>query len=397
MFSEVIISNSNEVFKFLRGLDLDIFLSKPQVKHIQGLIQTMIKETYNGKVSQANYRHRTSISRFLNDSSWDSFAVDQTLQNYTVECIWNRSIQTGFPIYVLIDDTTCIKTKPSSQVSRPIEGCSYHHSHLEHRMVYGHQFVTLMLRCDDLILPYEISLYEKQSMSKIELAKKMISSLPVPPNKGYILADSWYSCEALFEAAKSNNFYYMGALKTNRKIFPKGHRPKGIQLKAFAKTLNLKNLDLVTVEDDSYYTYTYLGKVKGGFKVKIILSWPEDSVLNPSTLRCFISHDINNSTKQILKHYKKRWPIETFFRETKQNFGLSNYQIRSLQGIKRLMLMIRLTYVYMTRVKQKENQTFGDALRQEQRKQKRATVLYIYEKAIQGIEINHIFNELKIA
>ena len=392
MFSEVIISNSNEVFKFLRGLDLDILLSKPQLNHMQGLIQSIIKETYTGKVSQANYRHRTNISRFLNDSSWDSIAVDHILQNYVIDCIWNRSIQTGFPIYVLIDDTTCIKTKPSSQVSRPIEGCSYHHSHLEHRMVYGHQFVTLMLRCDDLILPYEITLYEKQSMSKIELARQIISSLPAPPNKGYILADNWYSCESLFEASKTNGFYYLGALKTNRKIFP-----KGIQLKAFAKTLDLKDLDQVTVENKSYYTYTYLGKVKGGLKVKIVLSWPEDSVLNPSTLRCFISHDINNSTKQILKHYKKRWPIETFFRETKQNFGFSNYQIRSLQGIKRFMLMIRVTYVYMTRVKQKESQTFGDALRQEQRKQKRATVLYIYEKAIQGIELNHIFNELKIA
>lgn len=61
------------------------------------------------------------------------------------------------------------------------------------------------------------------------------------------------------------------------------------------------------------------------------------------------------------------------------------------------MLMIRLTYVYMTRIKQKDNQTFGDALRQEQRKQKREIVLYIFEKAIQGIEVGAILNEFKIA
>lgn len=57
-------------------------------------------------------------------------------------------------------------------------------------MVYGHQFVTLMLRWNDLILQYQITLYEKQSMGKIELAKKMIFVLPEPPIKGYVLADS---------------------------------------------------------------------------------------------------------------------------------------------------------------------------------------------------------------
>ena len=43
-----------------------------------------------------------------------------------------------------------------------------------------------------------------------------------------------------------------------------------------------------------------------------------------------MSHNLNLSVKPILKYYTKHWPIETFFREEKQNFGLARYQVRTL-------------------------------------------------------------------
>lgn len=102
---------------------------------------------------------------------------------------------------------------------------------------------------------------------------------------------------------------YLGVVKTNRVIFPKGYRPKGIQLKLFAHQLSLKDLDLVTVGLTQYYTYTYEGRIKSGELVKIILSWPKKTVFNEKTLRCFISQDRQLSVKQILKHYTRRWPF----------------------------------------------------------------------------------------
>ena len=92
----------------------------------------------------------------------------------------------------------------------------------------------------------------------------VLTTLPKPPHKGYILADSWYSCEALFQIANQLGFYYLGGIKTNRIILPKGYRPKGIQLKQFANTLSLKDLDLVTVGSERYYTYLYQGRIRGG-------------------------------------------------------------------------------------------------------------------------------------
>ena len=49
MFMEGIVSDSHSIFKFLKGLDLDLFLSKPQFKHLNHFLNLMISETYTGK------------------------------------------------------------------------------------------------------------------------------------------------------------------------------------------------------------------------------------------------------------------------------------------------------------------------------------------------------------
>ena len=68
-----------------------------------------------------------------------------------------------------------------------------------------------MLRCGKLVLPYDIILYQKDETSKIELAQMALNELPRPVNKGYVLADSWYSCEALFKASATRGFQYLGS------------------------------------------------------------------------------------------------------------------------------------------------------------------------------------------
>lgn len=49
MFMDSIISDSNSIFKFLKQLDLDLFLSKPQFNHLNQFLNVMIQENYQGK------------------------------------------------------------------------------------------------------------------------------------------------------------------------------------------------------------------------------------------------------------------------------------------------------------------------------------------------------------
>lgn len=99
-------------------------------------------------------------------------------------------------------------------------------------------------------------------MSKIELSESLIKSLPKPVNKGFVLCDSWYSCKAIFNASVKAGYSYIGVLKTNRVIFPKDHTKLGAKLNKFATSLNIEDFDLVTVKDQEYYIYNYVGDLK---------------------------------------------------------------------------------------------------------------------------------------
>ena len=43
------------------------------------------------------------------------------------------------------------------------------------------------------------------------------------------------------------------------------------------------------------------------------------------------------NVSQIVQYYRHRWQIETAFRDVKQNFGLSKYQVKSRKSINRFV------------------------------------------------------------
>lgn len=166
------------------------------------------------------------------------------MKHHVTERIWNKSKEPKLPIYVVIDDTIGEKTISSSEVEQPIYGYNFHHLHLKNNKVFGQQFVTVMLKCGDLILPYDTVLYEKDKDIKIQIAKRIISALKKTINGGYILTDSWYSCQELFEAANEARYGYIGALKNICKIYPLDTVKMVFKLVHLLRPLHLRNLIL---------------------------------------------------------------------------------------------------------------------------------------------------------
>ena len=167
MFQEFIISKDLSIDKFLNDLKCDFYLTKPQLKNLQTILTGMITNGYNGKISQiseSSFSHRTSIGRFLSNSSWDENLI-----------------------------TTSMKL--------------------------------------------------------------------------IVLADSWYSSKTIFNATISNERNnYVGAIKTNRVLYPKKHSKFGIKASMFAKTLPLDSFALVTVRKKGYYVYKYVSILTLGYR-----------------------------------------------------------------------------------------------------------------------------------
>lgn len=141
-----------------------------------------------------------------------------------------------------------------------------------------------MLSCNGLSLNYAMVLYDK-SRSKIEIVRHIAQELPVPPNAAYFLCDSWYTSSELIAAFAQKGFQTIGALRTNRIIYPNQIRQ---QAKAFAPAIRKDdpNVSLVTVGNRRFYAYRYEGKVSDCEKAVVLLCYSESPWGIPMHCEC---------------------------------------------------------------------------------------------------------------
>ena len=342
------IHDSDAIYKSMLELGLPGYFRRLVLTHIMTILISVFVQGYRGKtvqISASSPRHRTTVAHFLNDGKWDDAELERIYKEAVIRRIWAESEKSGKPIGCIADDTIASKTKPSSQASRPIEAAGFHFSHLKRRQDYGHQILEILLTCNGLTLSYASILYDK-TRSKIALAREIAEELPFPPGSAYFLCDCWYTCKELIDAFAEKGFQTVGALKTNRVIYPyeiKQH------ISEFALTLCAEYpdaADLVTVGGQKYYAYRVTVPLNGLDKAVVVFCFPENAFGNLSALRAFLSTDSSLSTQAILNLYALRWRVEVFFRRVKQKLAFDKCQIRSVTGIRRFWLLMSVAHFF---------------------------------------------------
>ena len=280
------------------------------INHLISILISIFISGYHGKTTdfaKNSSCHRTTIAHFLNSGKWDDSLLLDTLKRSVIEIIYSEAARTGKPVFCIVDDTIASKTKPSSQALHPIEDAYFHQSHLKGKQDYGHQAVAVMLSCNGIVLNYAFVMYNK-SISKIDIVQNIAKELPVPPVMSYFLCDCWYVSEKIINTFVQKGFHTIGALKTNRLLYPSGMKKKLSELAAERSTTH-KGFDLVTVKKRNYYVYRYEGNLSGIENAVVLLSYPEKAFGNPKALRAFISTNVSLSTQEILSCYVCRWPV----------------------------------------------------------------------------------------
>lgn len=397
-----IITCTESLRKFLITLRLTLLLTKPQLANLTSITASAMQGGFDGKIinvpelSMRNV-HRTSIGKFLSKSPWPTSLVMDRYQIYVLAQINLQVRKTGFPVYVILDDTIAEKTKPSSKALKPIEGCSFHHSHLRKKRVYGHQVVCVLLECGGLKLPYYMEFYDKGKQSKINMVCKVIEALPDFPAKVYVLGDSWYSACSVIKAAHNRGFEYIGALRSNRVLYYNGGPRLGQKVNAYVKTLTEKDVRLVTVGNQEYWVHRFNGYNKRLPKTGVILlSWPKDKLFEEKATHVFYS-TCNLSEEAILTTYTQRWTIETFFRDSKMQLELDRYQVRKKQATMRFLTVIMFAYAYCVSLSLDNCSTLSIQRKQARNEIKQNVVAYVYEQACHGIPLSKVSENLGIA
>lgn len=386
------LSYKEKIYNGLLEWNLPFYFSKPVLNHLTHFVDGMVSAGFTGKLTEIHTlshqkKHRTTLGHFLKQGSWN----ENDLLRQTKKQIMQK-VDSQEPVFLLLDDTLCEKCKPSSQAHHPTESCGYHFSHTSQKSVWGHQVLQLMLKTQNQAYPYEFQLFHKETTeSKIKLSMDMIKRLPSFHSTVYLLCDSWFTSRSIMETALSKGIHVIGAIKTNRIIFPQGIR---IQVKEFARHIQEKDTDLVTVGKESYRVYRYEGALNGLDQGVVLLCWNAEHPMDSQYMRCFISTDTELTTEQILTHYSQRWSIEIYFKQIKGMLGFDGYQIRSEKAIKRFWMIIQFVYVFAMYLKKS---AFHTAV-QRMRKQKVNSVIeFVYWEAQNGTALHEIKNKLMSA
>ena len=337
------IHHSNSIYNYFKSLKLGLFLSDVYLNHLMIIMVSVFLRGYRGKTidfAEVSCMHRTTTAYFLNHGKWDDSALQDILKARVIHTIYQEAYRSGKPIFCIVDDTIASHTKPSSQALHPIEAAYYHQPHLKGRQDYGHQILAVMLVCNGKIFNYEMIMYDK-SKSKIQLVQDIADELPTAPTLSYFLCDSWYTSVDIMESFIKKGFYTIGALRTNRILYPKEIRSKASEI---AQTLKPSDTSLVTVGGREFYIWRYEGKLNGITNAVVLLSYSKNAFGQKQALWMFISTNVDLSTQDILEIYVSRWPIEVFFRSSKSKLGLDTYQVRSQKGIDRYWLIMSLTH-----------------------------------------------------
>ena len=386
------ITANSIVRNFFKSLGLDTIYSRIVLKHLVSFVTAMAIKGFSAKmtdVTEESQNHRTTQGYFISKSPWDEEPLKKILKDQSFKNVARHSKETGIPILADFDDTVNAKTKPSSRALRPMEGAAFHYSHLLGKQVWGHQVMAVMVSCGDLALNYDLHRYDKTKQTKIEYAQEVIGTLPVPESKAYLLADSWYTCDKIVHACAVRGYHYIGAMKTNRIIYPQGLH---IGIAEFARYIELSDVDLVTVKGKQYYVYRYEGKLKGIENAVALLCWPKGAFKNPKALKAFISTDTALDTAKILEYYASRWCIETFFAQTKASLGFGKYQIRSIKGIERLWTLMSLCHLLCVTSFGSQPTPFGEGLRLLRKDIDVDWVVFIYKSAQMNIPLQDVLS-----
>lgn len=314
-------------------------LSKPQYTHFSHIINslTVCEKSSIERFSALHSKSRSSLSRFLSESTWE---IDKLKLIYHLQLgpyIQNSS-------FLLIDDV--LSKRP---YAKKVEKANYHFDHTTGKNVLGYSVLTSVLISGQNIFPYDLKPYYREEdcrdvifKTKNQLASEIILTTKHKQNVSTVIFDTWYSNDEVIGACKSAKKDYITQIKSNRNVTID-------QKKKFVRehVKKIKQIDwqemLYNDEKIRYFsTSAFISKIGSVHLIFSQMYNKKDETWGET--HYFISNLLHVESQQILRDYLTRVGIESFHREAKQNIGLEGYFLRKCRGIERYLFLVMLTY-----------------------------------------------------
>jgi SRSO17 transposase len=346
-------------------------LTRPAQRHLIALLIAFI--IWEGRKNIAGLNralfapvHSSTLARFVSEGSWSAQEFEQIRLAYL-----NRQVRRYLDSHKAHGQTLnaflCIDDTNNPKTGNCAEGTAYQYSHLAGGLIRCYCLVTAVVVIGPYVIPLSFQLYRprpktelstpppdhQQYPTKIELAVRLIQEWQPPVGtKPFVLADSWYVCDELFEAVQKRNFTLIGGLKANRLITSPAC-PTLTALSRYAPTVPSSAYQLVTLGKQRFELAGVAATLKGGRAVKLVISRSLVALSKPRagvkcyTYRYFVSSEPGLSVKTLVELYAVRWEIEVFHAHLKQLLGLDHNQCWRPTSIERMWSLLLIAYSYL--------------------------------------------------
>jgi hypothetical protein len=369
-------------------------------QYITGLI-TGRNKTVSGIAS--NFMEGTdqsSVNRFLTEYSWD----EDKLNDKRLEILQSDPLTKWSKKGVIsIDDTLLEKT------GKNMPGAGKLFDHAEGKFVNAQNLITS--NYVDKTRDYPISFrqyYKHDSIeakehgfkTKIDLAKDLVGDCEKRSVPAMVYAfDAWFLSSDLTSHIESFGKGWVSRLKPNRIIFVSGIRQS---VKAYADSLPRESFKAIEVNGKTYYAFSKVVKVSKLGKARLVISY-DNAELNGEPAYIVTSYKDWDETR-IVGCYSMRFPIETFYRDAKQNLGLGSCQLRSSVGTMRHWCLVNLAYSLLkleicksrTYKRLISDKTIGSQCRKAVSDTLRSLVSWVYQSVSSGMSLDCVLKVLKM-
>ncbi len=298
-------------------------------------------------------RHWTNLYRFLRSPAWKTAAVARQVFALCLPVCRDAEER----VFVALDDTVCRKSGKHFDSL----GVHYDPMNTAHRrhLSHGHCFVALALLAQQasgqavalfvacaLSVPKAACRKGREYHSKLHLAARLLSDLP-ELKTCVVVADGAYAKAGFVDALGQQGKFLLSRLRRDavfydlppaRKPGQKGATRKfGDKHKAAAWAAQANGWESVRL---FLYGCPRLLRLKSrvallrrfGVTARLVaVEWTSGKIV------FLFSTDLTLSAAQIVQAYAARFARETGFRDAKQSFGLTTYQVRNETGFVRLV------------------------------------------------------------
>lgn len=297
-----------------------------------------------------NHHTRQSIGFFLSKAHWDA---PEVLAETAIDTLKGLGWKSGDPLHVVFDDTQKRKR------AKLMEGVSKIFLHAEKVYAQGHTILGCTIVYRDVVIPYAVRLWANKTFCQrtqkrsydgdpvefrklTELAADVIEGMPL--TNVTVLFDSFYLCPNVTRACEAKNYRWVGVAKKNRNFFPDGRDRDKRRLSSYGANALNRLGKKVSHEGKKYRLAERVGRLSKLGRVKLVFSrrTKEKSWIAMAT------NETRWGAKRVLSQYLNRWPIEVFFKESKQYLGLGDYQMLRFRGIERYLCLVLIAHLLLT-------------------------------------------------